>query len=84
MHATRDARHDIDLQRSYDDRRTITWGIFHARVEAVQAATVADMLGEEGADYALRQALVDLASACESLASPMTAPAKPYDMARAA
>lgn len=50
------------------------WPCYEARLEAVTAARLAVRRGEAGSRFALRQALVDLASACEELASPMVAP----------
>lgn len=80
MHATaRPTREDIDLQRTYDEKRAVSWPIWDARVDAVKDALWAcEVLSEEGAHYALRQSLVDLASCCEVLAEPMAAPTKPY------
>jgi hypothetical protein len=68
------AGRDVRLQRRYDNRRKFGWDHFHARVRAVEEAQAAVRERERGAQFALRQALIDLASCCEHMAIPMTPP----------
>lgn len=68
------AGRDIATQRKYDHRRRMGWPQFEQRSEAVMEARAAVRRGERGARFALRQALVDLASCCEELVAPMAAP----------
>jgi hypothetical protein len=70
----RRTRRDIDLQRSYDERRPLGWPCLYARLEAIEEARAAIREGDSWARYALRQALIDLASVSEELASRMNAP----------
>lgn len=68
------ASRDIAVQRKYDHRRRMGWPQFESRLDAVTRARAAVRAGERGAKFALRQALVDLASCCEELVAPMAAP----------
>lgn len=70
----RRVRSDVLLQRECDRARAIGWPQYEARMTAVAQAREAVRAGEYGARHALRQALVDLAAACERLAEPMYAP----------
>lgn len=71
-------RQDVQLQKTYDVRRNVGWPVFEARVQAVREAQDAELMGETGAQYALRQALVDLQAVCEHLCLGMARPVRPY------
>lgn len=72
-------RDDIDRQKATDQRKGthLVAGIYSTRVEAVEAARQALDAGEEGAEYALRQALIDLAARCEDEAAQLPEPTRP-------
>ena len=67
-------RAEIEQQRELDRN----WGAYSAtlevRIGAVADARRAFAAGEEGAVWALRQSLIDLASACELLAGELPQP----------
>lgn len=68
------AREDVDHQKTLDHRRRVDWPCYHQRSLAVLDAQAAVEQEETGATYALRQALIDLASCAEEIASTMPAP----------
>lgn len=78
MSTTAVLRDDVELQLSYDRRRNIGWPVFEARYQAVLEAQDAELMGEVGARYALRQALIDLQSCCEHLCLGLARPVRPY------
>jgi hypothetical protein len=79
MASTAAFRDDVQLQRTYDDRRTAGWPVFNARHQAVIEALDAVTLNEDPcAKYALRQALVDMSSCCEHIAEKLPRPVRPY------
>jgi len=71
---------DIEIQRGYDTRRGVSKRLLAQRfVAAVDAARTLEALDEYDADrpvaqYALRQALVDLSACAGALASALPAP----------
>jgi hypothetical protein len=78
----RRARKDVELQRQYDVRRDLGWEHCLRRQDAVAEARAAVGAGEAGAEWALRQALIDAASAAEELAAGMRAPTIPNAQVR--
>jgi hypothetical protein len=68
------ALEDIDYQRCHDGRRHVDWSLVAHRMRALREARHAKGLAEIGADYAYRQALVDLAAACQALAATLSPP----------
>jgi hypothetical protein len=73
----KDARRDIQRQRVYDTRRGIGWEQLEIRYHACIDAREAVRSGENGAVFAERQALIDLASAAEKMAGQRIAPTRP-------
>ena len=68
------AAEDIDLQRTYDRRRSMGYGLLEVRFRACLDASMARARGSEHARHAERQALVDLASCAQEMAARMLAP----------
>jgi hypothetical protein len=68
-------RRDVERVRARDSDFVAAQALLLARVRAVGAAQRAVLADEAGARYALRQALVDLAAACESAADDLPRPA---------
>lgn len=71
------ARVDINRQRRHDAKRAMGFEQLETRYRAVFEAARAHMRGECGAEYAQRQALVDLASCAERMAGELPAPQRP-------
>lgn len=67
-------RDEINVQQRYDSRADTSWVTYWARVRSIQDAQEAYAAGEYGAEYALRQGLIDLASCCELIAGEMPEP----------
>ena len=68
------ARRDITRQQAYDRNHDGQQGALLARMAAVVDAQQALTHREEGAGYALRQSLIDLAAIAELLADDLPAP----------
>lgn len=74
--ASPQARADVARQRLYDDdRRDRRGGVLEARMRGALEARDAMHAGHEGAAFAYRQALIDLASWCGVLADELDPPA---------
>jgi hypothetical protein len=67
-------RAEIELQRELDASRGSLQAMLRARITAVIGAQRAYAAREFGAEPALRQSLVDLASVCELLAGELPRP----------
>lgn len=68
------AAEDVDLQRTYDRRRGMGYGLLEVRFNACLEARAARLRGDAHSSWAERQALVDLASCAQEMASRMPAP----------
>lgn len=68
------ARAEVDRQREFDSRHHPTCDLLLRRVAAVLDAEEASRRREEGAAYALRQSLIDVAATAEALAAELPAP----------
>lgn len=67
-------RQEIRVQKTYDRKQETSWSTYFARVQGIHDAQMAYAAGEYGAEYALRQGLIDLASCCELIAAGMPEP----------
>jgi hypothetical protein len=67
-------RGDVELQQVHDRNYDSRQDTLLARMRAVLSAQGALAAGEQGAPYALRQALVDLAAIAELVADELPAP----------
>jgi hypothetical protein len=68
------ARRDVEQQLVHDRNRGGHQAALRARMAAVLGAEAALVAKEEGAAYALRQSLVDLAAIAELIAGELPAP----------
>ena len=68
------AREDIEFQRRRDCRRAFDRPALDKRIQNVYSARDAMAKGEQGAAWALRQALVELSSVCEVMVAQMPKP----------
>jgi hypothetical protein len=68
----RTIRAEIERQKTYDRRRSLSIDSLGIRLASVMVAQEALVEHEIGAEWALRQALVDLSSAAETLAESLS------------
>jgi hypothetical protein len=68
----RTIRAEIERQKTYDRRRPLSFDSLGIRLASVMVAQEALVEREIGAEWALRQALVDLSSAAETLAESLS------------
>lgn len=68
------AEADVRRQKTIDHNWDSGQSVLDARIAAVRSAQEAVAAGEQGASYALRQSLVDLAAIAELIAGEMPAP----------
>jgi hypothetical protein len=67
-------RAEIARQQRLDRHWGMTHTVLETRIGAVYGARRAVAAREDGAEFALRQALIDLASCCETIASKLPPP----------
>jgi hypothetical protein len=77
MESPEQARRDVVRQRQHDRKRGVSFRLLEVRYHALLDAAAACERRENGAVFAERQALVDLASCAELMAAQRQAPNHP-------